>query len=393
MSEFTITTVSYQLLDFDRNNPRYSRREPTTDVDIVALILEHASSRRSIESYADPTQSQLHPWIVIASEDNPQRYTVIDGNIRLAAVSVSRNQELRDAVNSRTLPPFVDDDCAITVALFDSRSDAWLHTLRHGGTRAMTQWSHDQWAYLVDILNPLGISYADIAENSAIQITALASAHEAREAFDQLNTVHDNRWSHLSSSITLARPIAHHAVREVIGLPDKIPNEPVRNPLPQDDEHQRAQRELMDWIYHATHDEPKHRFNLEIGQNAQIHRLYESPELLADFRTRGHWFYTVQSFIDSYENKPSIKQAIDSVARLKYEADQAFNEARSKLKFTDAEYRLIMIANVTYSIDQYGDSHYVVDLASRFPEHHRPIADFIQKRLSAVEPSCMVRFW
>ena len=393
MPDFTITNISYQHLDFDRDNPRYIQRGLTTDLEILNRIIENAASQRKFESYANPEDSQLHPWIVIPSETTPERFTVIDGNIRLAAITASRNQEIRAAVADKNLPPFVDEDCTVTVALFADRRTAWLHALRHNGARAMSQLSHDQWAFLVETLTTLGVSYTEMAENSAIHAPTLAATHEARKAFEQVNEANDQRWSQLSSSVALNRAISHPSIREAIGLPPRPPNAPVDQPLPQDDEHQRVQRELMDWIYKQPYDDPQPRYNLEIGQNAELHRLYDDPELLEAFRQRGHRFYTIQSFIDSHEGNPSIRQAKDTVNNIKYHADQAFIEARHKFELTDAEYRLINIANVTYCIDQYGDSHYVVDLASRFPDKHRPIAEFLQQQLASIEPSCMVRFW
>ncbi|MBY5610901.1 ParB N-terminal domain-containing protein [Rhizobium leguminosarum] len=100
----TSEKVPVGLLDFDVNNPRFTPdKEPASasDDDVVIQLARSADLAELVQSIATSGYINIEPLIVI---ERAGRFAVLEGNRRLAAVKVLRNDTLAQQAKL-TLPP------------------------------------------------------------------------------------------------------------------------------------------------------------------------------------------------------------------------------------------------------------------------------------------------
>jgi hypothetical protein len=100
------TKVDPDLLDFDPANPRFSEvgKPPSDDVETVLALAEIADLSEIVQSISTNGYIDVEPLIVVA---DGARYTVLEGNRRLAAVKLLRDPQL--AADSKIAVPSISD--------------------------------------------------------------------------------------------------------------------------------------------------------------------------------------------------------------------------------------------------------------------------------------------
>lgn len=392
MGAFHIQAIPLDQLRYDLRNPAVATCGFTDDAEITSHLIDRISPRQSIYSYANQQHSQLHPWVVVPEDDH---YAVLDGNIRLAASLAVRVPEINRQISHKHDVTLSEDDSPITVAVFTDRKSAYPYFLRHVTAKATVSRSLRHWAYLFEHLIELGFKPAQIADFTGFRASSVASTLEAQHAFEQMKALHPDRWTSAHSSSSLSKCLHHHSIRATIGLSNQPDPQYPTAPLPQTGDYPQRQLELMDLIYLRPHDDQESsiRHSLEITESAQLHQLYDDPDILEAFRQHGYHHHTVASFLDAYHQRPTVRQARDTVSLLAYHANQEMHAAKRAANITPAENSTVHLANVVYCLDQHGESHYVVELASRYPDRHRPVVEYLQQKISQIEPTAVVRFW
>lgn len=87
------TKVPTELLDFDPENPRFTEdpfRNPS-DVDVIEFLSDKADLTELVQSIAANGYIDIEPMIVM---QNGRRFSVLEGNRRLAAIKLLKNPEL-----------------------------------------------------------------------------------------------------------------------------------------------------------------------------------------------------------------------------------------------------------------------------------------------------------
>ena len=384
---FSLKLIPYQELRFDRDNPRLTNNNYHDPAAIISHLLDHTSIERLRHGFGTDADTALNPFIVIPEDDH---YVVLDGNIRLAYMQLTCDDEVRALSRRKNLPPQRDDTPIVHAAVFDDRNQALPHLLRNASNNRAYTWLHQHWATALTNGLKAGFDITDMAGYARINVANLAFIVEVENAYHQIKTLHDDRWQHVTNTYKLRQAIAHHSLRRAIGLPEKTDLTFPADPLQTTEMHQTAQAGLMDLLYgrEGTH-EAKIRDNKDFYIMSQIH---DDPAGLADYRARGARFHTLSDYHTNYLGTPTIAQARDWLHTLTYEASRELNFQTSKLDNPNLR-NTITLGRVVYSTDADGNQLYQVELASKFPDLHRQLALDIQAKLQEIQPDCIVHFW
>ena len=90
-------TISTELLEFDRHNPRLVERNDlsrASDEQIMCALVDQADIGELIQSIVANTYLDIEPLIVIAEGGDKDRYRVLEGNRRLAAIRFLQNSDI-----------------------------------------------------------------------------------------------------------------------------------------------------------------------------------------------------------------------------------------------------------------------------------------------------------
>ena len=95
--------VSVDWLSLDPDNPRLVLASSlATDDEIIGKLYRIADLDELIQSISANGYMDIEPLIVCLSEDNSDKFTVIEGNRRLATIKLFRDPELREKIKKRS---------------------------------------------------------------------------------------------------------------------------------------------------------------------------------------------------------------------------------------------------------------------------------------------------
>ena len=327
---------------------------------------------------------QLQPLIVYPYDDGA--YTVMDGNLRLAYLQLCRDRALRRRARVKPLPDLRDDDPAITVAVFPTRSDTYPHVLRLASPNNQPDWRHDHWASAIIIAVGDGYPIDQLSANTGFDTNNLASIVESHNALNQMLEAHPKRWNHHDSSHYLREAFRHPSLRRYVGLPEHPNTSLPAKPLCNNESYQAPQIELFDFIYGtrlattAIHDAQS---GSSISDLAYIH---SDSEMLVAYRNRRRRHHNTAEFIQDFRGEPSIDVIRTQIQHITSMAEQFL---RTDETFTRA---LVKVARVTYSINQEDQGLYVVQLSSPYPDRFRQLAQRMETHIRHDQPSTIVEF-
>ncbi len=95
-----VTDCPINLLELDKNNPRLmtgTNYQIESEVDLVKVICSISDVRELVISICDNGYLNLEP-LIIYSKDGKPPFQVLEGNRRLTAIKLIRNNELASAV-------------------------------------------------------------------------------------------------------------------------------------------------------------------------------------------------------------------------------------------------------------------------------------------------------
>ena len=126
--------VSVDWLKLDPDNPRLVPSSGLTNEEIVATLYDRSDLKELIQSISENGYMDIEPLIVWLKEGD-NKFTVIEGNRRLATISLFRDPKLLECINrdnsngvSIKLPTIRDEIAStldtVSVYRVDSRSDS-----------------------------------------------------------------------------------------------------------------------------------------------------------------------------------------------------------------------------------------------------------------------------
>ncbi|WP_210235443.1 ParB N-terminal domain-containing protein [Mesorhizobium sp. M8A.F.Ca.ET.165.01.1.1] len=275
--------VPVGLLDFDTNNPRFTPdKEPasSSDDDIVIQLAKSADLAELVQSISTSGYINIEPLIVI---ERAGRFAVLEGNRRLAAVKVLRNDDLA-ARAKLTLPPMdkskrasLDDLLCYRVATEADARDliGFKHINGPQGwdafakARFAARWLDDEHS------RPGGMTLADIAGRMGDQhmtihrmVTALFVLEQAER--NEVYEVEDRKKKSFSFS-HLYTGLAYDEFTTYLGMerPDRS-TDPQRNPIPTNNFPQL--QKLLIWLYGSKDRDIQ---PVVKSQNPDLNRLRE----------------------------------------------------------------------------------------------------------------------
>lgn len=131
MSSFTKILLSVESLEFDIENPRLVRGDsstPTQDETIIQTLHEIADLSELINSMCSNGYLDIEPLIVMPKNTNPETYTVLEGNRRLATIKLILNPLLSSSckinIPEGCTQNLATDFDAITAVVVQDRLDA-----------------------------------------------------------------------------------------------------------------------------------------------------------------------------------------------------------------------------------------------------------------------------
>ncbi|WKL57393.1 ParB N-terminal domain-containing protein [Asticcacaulis sp. ZE23SCel15] len=279
----TSEKVPVELLDFDVNNPRFTPdKAPTTsnDDDVVLQLARSADLAELVQSISTSGYINIEPLIVL---ERNGRFAVLEGNRRLAAVKVLRNDDLA-ARAKLTLPPF------------DEAKRSTLETLlcyrvaTEADARDLIGFKHingpQQWdafakarfaARWLDDENKIGsgITLADISGRMGDQHMTIHRMVTAKFVLDQAerDAVYsiDDRKKRSFSFSHLYTGLAYDEFTSYLGMarPDRS-QDPSRDPVPR--EKYEELRNVLTWLYGSK---DRDIAPVVASQNPDLNRLRE----------------------------------------------------------------------------------------------------------------------
>lgn len=279
----TSEKVPVGLLDFDVNNPRFTPdKQPlsSSDDDIVVQLARSADLAELVQSIATSGYINIEPLIVI---ERSGRFAVLEGNRRLAAVKVLRNDDLAreakltlpnmDASKRSTLDELL---CYRVETEADARD---LIGFKHingpqgwdafAKARFAARWLDDEHS------KPNGMSIGDIASRMGDQhltihrmVTALYVLEQAQR--EAIYAIEDRKKKSFSFS-HLYTALASEEFTLYLGMdrPDRT-SDPSRDPVPT--AHFNQLQSLLIWLYGSK---DRDLSPVVKSQNPDLNRLRE----------------------------------------------------------------------------------------------------------------------
>ena len=290
-----ITPIPVENLLLDGENPRLaSGRGADTQRDLLRVLWNEMAVDEVALSIAANGYFQEEPLLAIPLDPNEKvesrkKFVVVEGNRRLAAVLLLRDESLRKEMRATELPHIAQADRAaldtLPVSVYENRKDLWEYFgFRHiNGPKPWDAFSKAK--YVADVKEQYGISLKEIAKSigdrHALVIRFYRGYKLLQQAEDlglfEKDDIVRNRFyfSHLYTAADQSD------FQEFLGITAEDSLKP--NPVPEAKHNEL--RELLVWFYgsRAAKKEPVVR-----TQNPDLNTLREvisSPPALAALRS------------------------------------------------------------------------------------------------------------
>lgn len=327
-----VTRVSVDCLELDARNPRLTDMDiEASDEGIIAHLYKAEDLGELLQSIAANGYLDIEPFIVCQENG---RYTVLEGNRRLAAVRLLRNNEfgnkIFNATRTKIQIPEITQRCKdtlneISVYRVENRGDADAFIgFKHinGAARWSSfakakfaaRWQRTSNLSLNEIANQVGDSHTTI-KRMVHAIHVLEQA-EKEQLFDV-----DDRWNPRFSFSHLYTALSRPDYRKFLGLDSQWASyEPQPDPVPKDKENHLA--ELLTWIYGSKQDDIK---PVVRSQNPDIKRLGKVLSNAASLTI----LRTDRPLDEAHEGTiPAEQKLVESLLLTRAQIREAFNNVR-----------------------------------------------------------------
>lgn len=296
----TPTAVSVDLLDFDRENPRFTPdKEPdgTTDEAIIIQLNRTADLGELIQSLGYNGYIGIEPMIVYEAA---QRLVVLEGNRRLAAIKCLRDKALAkqcgvstpDTLPEAVLASFKN----ILVYRVENKDGAKnLIGFKHiNGPQAWDAYAKALFALRwldAERAKPGGLSLSDISQRMGDKHDTLhrmvTAAYVIRQA-EGLNVYDlDERTKKSFSFSHLYTALAYAEFTSYLGMARPARNEdPLVDPVPP--EKLKELRQLLKWLYGSKREEVEPVIQTQAKDLNRLKSVISHPAALRELTERGN---------------------------------------------------------------------------------------------------------
>jgi hypothetical protein len=238
-------------LRIDLKNPRIPDEEFTSEIEAIGYLIDHADVNELVQSIGRSGWLDFEPLVVLESENN----TVIEGNRRLAALRLLRDENLRDELRFR-LPErgvqHVELPEKVRVFYVDSRAEArdFIGFKHINGAFKWDSFAKAKYAeeWLVD--DPTA-SVKDVSErlgDSHNTVLRLVNGYRVLRQAERLGfNISDITAPRGFSFSHLYTALPSPAVRKFLGIETEAADLFASDPVPQDNYDSLIQ--YMTWLY------------------------------------------------------------------------------------------------------------------------------------------------
>ena len=342
----TVIKVSVDLLDLDDHNPRLTNMEVRgSEEKIIAELYLTEDLNELLQSITANGYTDIEPFIVCKNND---RYTVLEGNRRLATVRLLRDPGLSnrifEATRTRIRVPEIPQRYKDTLEQISAyrvaeRKDAdsfigFKHIngaarwSSYAKAKFAARWYKESDLFLSEMANQIGDRHATVKRMvHAIHIFEQA---EAKSLFDI-----EDCWNPGFSFSHLYTALSRLDYRKFLGLdPDWASYEPEPNPVPEENEN--LLTELLTWIYGSSKDEIAPVIKFSNPDIIRLGEVLDCSEALATLRTG-------KSLDQAHERTLSAEQKLrESLLLTRAKIREAFHNVRG---FDIQDISLIAIAD------------------------------------------------
>lgn len=260
----TVTKVSVKFLELDLENPRlFLAGESPDEIDIIANLYRSEDLGELLQSIAANGYLDIEPLIVLRKNG---RFTVLEGNRRLAVIRLFENEELAEDIQQRyslrvTVPPlrgeFRETIQKVSVYLVENREEArsfigFKHIngaarwQSYAKARFAADWYRSGQTTLKEIAEMIGDRHDTIKRMvNAIYVLEQAEQNEIFHITDRANPRFN--FSHLYTALSRAQFMRFLGLKEAWSRyepnPDPVPDEKFDN-----------LRDVLRWLYGSKED-------------------------------------------------------------------------------------------------------------------------------------------
>jgi len=269
--------VATDDLLLDPHNPRltdYGLDEKASQDEIIRVLWANMAVDELTLSIAENGFYQHEA--LYATKEGGKQY-VIEGNRRLAAVKLLRNEELRNRLKISGVP----DISAVAKrkldtlpVLFCKRKEVWAYLgFKHiNGPQAWD--SYPKAHYVAWVHNDLDVSLAEIARRIGDKHSTVERLYDALMVLEQAEATgvfnRDDRYREHFSFSHLTTGLGYTGIQSFLGLPKGDRTIGKRRPVPKD--HERQLGEFLVWLYGSK---SKAISPIVQSQNPDLRRLDE----------------------------------------------------------------------------------------------------------------------
>lgn len=193
-----IVFIPVEQLLLDMENPRLARQiGENSQSDMVKLLWSEMAVDEVAFSIAENGYFRSEPLFVIAQnpeekELKKRKYIVLEGNRRLAAVMLLRDERLREKVKATELPPISDERykslASLPAILYSDRKQLWTTIgFRHiNGIKAWDSFSKAQ--YIAKVYENFNIPLEEIAQKIGDRHATVARLYRGYKILEQAET-------------------------------------------------------------------------------------------------------------------------------------------------------------------------------------------------------------
>ena len=236
-------------LELDPKNPRLGDSHGTKQFDILRYLVQHEALEELVVSFARHGYFSEEPLVIVPS-DKGGKWTVVEGNRRLAALKIILEPEShREAPRLSVLQLSAEQRQALTpvptVSYEDRRQvEAYLGVRHITGVR---RWDpYPRAKYVAELVTSLG-SIEDAQEMVGDIGDTVRKLYQSYVVYEQAVELGVPRRDIVANFSLLEVLLSQGSVKQFIGLPRSLPRQPVKALVPEDClEHL---KDLIGWVF------------------------------------------------------------------------------------------------------------------------------------------------
>lgn len=260
--------IAVNQLDLDARNPRLVVPEGASQVALVTKLFEEESLDELVPSFLENGYFDEEPLVVVP---RGKRFTVVEGNRRLATLKLLHDEKLRRQVRVGDWPRMTTRQKArltrIPCVVYETRSDV-LPFLGFRHITGAKKWAPFQRARFVSQLVDAGQSLEFIQEIIGDTKTSVTKKlYQEYVVFAQLRDELDFPVAAVRERFSLLEVmLGQRPIKRYLGMPAGLPRERITAPLVPD-ERIEALLEVTTWVFGDGDRQPV------VGESRDINRL------------------------------------------------------------------------------------------------------------------------